>query len=247
MPPSGGWPRARRGELIGYARSVERGGLFELSRVLRPSRAAVGRRRSRAARPRLPERPGRGARHHRHHRPAAPRRATTRAGTVGPLPDRRHSKGTPQPRRGGPRRGGRAGRPAGRRSRSSSRSRPPSSSSTRGDEFGWLLEHARGLPVPPRRRADRLRLHRRAAHAGPIAALERDRPGRHPGPRRDRAPLSWVEAELVPRAADDQRGRHAPPAGPRVSHGCASTPSSCRNRPFGRFDRYIGFSPPFVL
>ena len=210
MPPSGGWRRIRRAaRCIGYARSVERGGLFELTELFVHPEPPVGRRRRRSDRARLPERPRRGAGHHRHDRRARP----------GPLLRRRHGRPLPDRRpRGSPRSPIELDpdvevialrRPAGHR-RARSRSRQRSSSSTAATSSPGCSTQREGY------------LYRRdgapigfafvsKGGIGPIAALEPSDMVADPAPRRVAGSELGIERALA-RGADDQRGRDAPSA-----------------------------------
>lgn len=114
----------------------------------------------------------------------------------------------------------------------------------RGNDFGWLLETRQGY------------LYRREgrpigygfvgqADSGPIAALE-------PG---DQVPiLSHLEARAAELGRDslafevpmpnEVAMRHLLSRGFRIDPFYTFLMSS---RPFGRFDRFVGFSPPFTL
>ncbi len=96
----------------------------------------------------------------------------------------------------------------------------------RGDEFAWLLAQREGY------------LYRRAgapigfsfvsrAGMGPIAALDPDDIVPILSPRRD-ASRGAPHRVPLPRSPDDQRGGHASPHAPRAANGYASSRCSCR-------------------
>ena len=210
-------------------------------RVLRPSRtesAGVGAAPLDGA-----FRPGRGRGGRSSPPPTSAPRPLLPLRLCGPLPDCRDA-GRAAPDRGGPRRGGgacRAGQPADRGD-PSDRSRRLEFE--RGDEFRWLAELREGYLY--RRGGEPIGFAFVGSHgSGPIAALDAT----------DQAAiLSHVESRASELGVDELglelpmvnevAIRHLLDRGFRFDPFYTFLMS---NRPFGRFDRYLGFSPPFVL
>lgn len=115
----------------------------------------------------------------------------------------------------------------------------------RGDEFGWLLNHREGYLY---RRAGRIVgsgfLGPRGG-VGPIAAVEPiETPGILDHLERRAAELEVAEMSLDVPGPNEAAMRHLLDRRFRLDPFITFLMSS---RPFGRFDRFIGFSPPFVL
>jgi GNAT superfamily N-acetyltransferase len=229
------------GELVGYARSIARGGLFELSEFfVLPGRQSAGVGRELLARA-FPD--GRGE--------VRVIIATTdvraqaryyRAGTVARFPVAGLT--------GTPRHDVEPGHEI--------EATPASDADVslldeieaevleypRGDEFRWLLEQREGW------------LYRRAGRpigfafvgrtgSGPIAALDpADQPAILAHVESRAAALEVKELGLEVPMINDVAVRHLLARGFRMDQFLTLLMS---NRPFGRFDRFIGFSPPFVL
>ena len=113
----------------------------------------------------------------------------------------------------------------------------------RGEEFRWLLAHREGYLY---RRADEpIGFAFVGSASGPIAALEPE--DQLPILRHveDRAAMLGVPLlSLEVPMPNEVAVRHLLGRGLRIDPFYTFLMS---NRPFGRFDRYIGFSPPFVL
>jgi GNAT superfamily N-acetyltransferase len=233
------------GEMIGYARSVERGGLFELSEFfVLPSRQAAGLGSELLARA-FPL--GRGE--------VRAIIATTdlraqaryyRAGTAARFPIL-SLLGAP---------GTAAGTATVDRAIEAQRATEEDIPALtelersvlgfdRGDEFRWLLEHREGYLY---RRAGRIVgsgfLASRGG-VGPVSAAEpADTPGILDHLERRAAELEIAEMSFDVPGPNETAIRHLLDRRFRLDPFLTLLMSS---RPFGQFDRFIGFSPPFVL
>ncbi|HYN63541.1 MAG TPA: GNAT family N-acetyltransferase [Candidatus Limnocylindrales bacterium] len=236
---------AATGQLIGHARSIERGGLFELSEFfVLPGRqmAGVGAALLKST---FPE--GRGE--VRAIIATSDVRAQARyyrAGTAARFPIL-SLNGAP---------GAAAGDGAADRTMEAQRATEEDIPALvelehsvlgfdRGDEFRWLLEHREGYLY---RRSGRIVgsgfLGSRGG-VGPVSAAQpADTPGILDHLERRAAELEIAEMSFDTPGPNEAGIRHLLDRGFRLDQFLTLLMS---NRPFGQFDRFIGFSPPFVL
>jgi GNAT superfamily N-acetyltransferase len=236
---------AATGQLIGHARSIERGGLFELSEFfVLPARQSAGVGAELLKRT-FPE--GRGEVRAIIATPDMRAQARYyRAGTAARFPIL-SLNGAP---------GTAVGDGAADRTMEAQRATEDDVAALaelersvlgfdRGDEFRWLLEQREGYLY---RRSGRIVgsgfLANRGG-VGPVSATEpSDTPGILDHLERRAAELEIAEMSFDVPGPNEAGIRHLLDRGFRLDQFLTLLMS---NRPFGQFDRFIGFSPPFVL